>query len=257
MIQNLLKVPLDADFAYRKRRQELFIGDLKRFNIKAIIVDDYKEITAILMEIESRYKQKTIFISGAAHEFGSWGEDKSQLFVYNLSKKLIEAGYKIVSGFGLGIGSAVISGALEEIYMNPKQSSNSQLLLRPFPQQVLGSASKPELWKRYREDMIAYAGTAIFLYGNKLEGGKVVLSSGMRQEFDIAKEKGLFILPIGATGFIAEEIWSEIKSSIDHIYEKHKNIEELKKLFIAMGDKTAEPEGLTKMIFAFLEKLNG
>ena len=44
-----------ADFDYRKRRQELFIGDLKRFNIKSINVDDYNEITEILGEIERRY----------------------------------------------------------------------------------------------------------------------------------------------------------------------------------------------------------
>lgn len=246
-----------ADFDYKKRRQELFIGDLRRFNIKAIIVKNYKEITEILTEIENRYKQKTIFISGAAHDFGDWGEDKSQIFIYNLSKKIIELGYKIVSGFGLGIGSAVISGALEEIYMNPNKSSNNQLLLRPFPQKVFGTANKKELWRRYREDMISYAGTAIFLYGNKLEDGKVVLSSGMKEEYDIACEKGLFILPIGATGFIAEEIWNEINISIDDIYKNHKNIVELKRLFIAMGDKTTEPEQFIKIILEFLEKLNG
>jgi hypothetical protein len=246
---------LVADFDYRKRRQELFIGDLRRFNIKAIIVGDYNEITEILREIENRYKKKTIFISGAAHDFGIFGADKAQLFIHNLSKKLIASGYKIVSGFGLGVGSAVISGALEEIYMNPKRSSNNQLLLRPFPQQVFGATVKEELWKRYREDMISYAGTAIFLYGNKLDDGKIIESNGMRQEFDIAKENSLSILPIGTTGFMAEEFWNEIQSSIDDAYHKNKHSEELKKMFNLMGDKTAEPEKLIETILKFLDKL--
>ena len=246
---------LIADFDYRKRRQELFIGDLKRFNIKAIIVKSYNGITEIIREIENRYKKKTIFISGAAHDFGAWGADKSQLFIHNLSKKLIESGYKIVSGFGLGVGSAVISGALEEIYMNPKMSSNNQLLLRPFPQQVFGSTSKAELWKRYREDMISYAGTAIFLYGNKLDSGNVVLSNGMRQEFDIARENSLSILPIGTTGFMAEEFWNEMQIIIDDVYHQNKHSEELKRMFIIMGDKTVEPEKLMETILEFLNKL--
>lgn len=44
-----------ADFEYRKRKQELFIGDLKRFNIKTILVDDYNDITNILKEVEEKF----------------------------------------------------------------------------------------------------------------------------------------------------------------------------------------------------------
>lgn len=246
-----------ADFSYRERRQELFIGDLKRFNIKAILVDDYKEITEIISEIDKRHKQKSIFISGAAHEFGVWGDDKSQLFIYNLSKKLIESGYNIVSGFGLGVGSAVISGALEEIYMKPKASSSNQLMLRPFPQKVFGSTNKSELWTRYREDMLSYAGTAIFLYGNKLEAGHVVLSNGMKEEYEIAKSKNMVILPIGVTGFMAEELWNEQKLSLNDTFDKYKNSVHLKKCFLELGDKSAEPDKITTAILDFLDKLNG
>ena len=62
-----------ADFEYRKRKQELFIGDLKRFNIKTILVDDYNDITNILKEVEEKFKRKNIFISGDAYEYTSRG----------------------------------------------------------------------------------------------------------------------------------------------------------------------------------------
>ena len=196
-----------ADFEYRKRKQELFIGDLKRFNIKTILVDDYNDITNILKEVEEKFKRKNIFISGAAYEYSSWGREIAEQFIHDLSKKLIENDYRIVSGFGLGVGSAVISGSLKAIYSNPTKYSKDELILRPFPQNSEGK----ELWTQYRKDMIDYAGISIFIFGNKLEKGKIVFSNGMKEEFQIAKEKNLLLLPIGATGYISEVFWNELK----------------------------------------------
>ncbi|WP_257266354.1 SIR2 family protein [Endozoicomonas sp. ONNA2] len=139
----------EADFRYRERKQELFVNDLNRFNIKAILIDDYSEITELLRVIEFNYKKKTIFISGAAHEYGAYGEKETLKFVHRLSGKLISEGYKVVSGFGLGIGSSVISGALEQIYMKGNSTINDQLVLRPFPQSSSGSSSLRDLWTNY------------------------------------------------------------------------------------------------------------
>ena len=65
------------------------------------------------------------------------------LDISKLSSRLICEGYKIVSGYGLGVGSAVISGVLSEIYYNQKKSLTNQLILRPFPQ---GEDAK-KLWE--------------------------------------------------------------------------------------------------------------
>lgn len=230
-----------ADFEYRKRKQELFIGDLKRFNIKTILVDDYNDITNILKEVEEKFKRKNIFISGAAHEYGEWGRDKSEKFVHDLSKKLIENDFKIVSGYGLGIGSSVISGALNAIYNNPKKYNKDELILRPFPQNVQGEQDIKKLWTQYRKDMIDYAGIAIFIFGNKLEGGRIVLSNGMREELEIAKERNLLLIPIGSTGYISELFWNELKeeNSESKIYEE-------------LGDKNKEPKEIIDLILDFL-----
>jgi hypothetical protein len=230
-----------ADFEYRKRKQELFIGDLKRFNIKTILVDDYNDITNILKEVEEKFKRKNIFISGAAHEYGEWGRDKSEKFVHDLSKKLIENDFKIVSGYGLGIGSSVISGALNAIYNNPKKYNKDELILRPFPQSVQGEQDIKKLWTQYRKDMIDYAGIAIFIFGNKLEDGRIVLSNGMREELEIAKERNLLLIPIGSTGYISELFWNELKeeNSESKIYEE-------------LRDKNKEPKEIIDLILDFL-----
>lgn len=228
-----------ADFEYRRRKQELFIGDLKRFNIRTILVDEYSEITEILQKIERKHKQKNIFISGAAEEYGEWERNKSELFVHNLSKKLIENDYRIVSGFGLGIGSAVISGALNAIYSNPSKYSKDALILRPFPQNIQGR----EFWTQNRKDMIDYAGIAIFIFGNKIKDGEITLSDGMREELEIARSNDLLLVPIGATGYISEEFWLELKE----IYTDNETYE-------CLGDKSKEPEDLIILILQFLNE---
>jgi len=238
----------DADFSYRERKQELFCGDLIRFNIKVILVDSYSEITDILHAIENKHRQRSIFISGAAHDYGAWGSETAQYFIHELSKRIIKTNHRIVSGFGLGVGSAVISGSLEEIYKNLRTNKIDQLVLRPFPQQVFGSTDLAGVWHRYRMDMISYAGIALFLFGNKSQDGAVINSDGMRKEFNIAKEKGLVLLPVGATGYMSEELWNE---AITDIQDKPNILT----LYQQLGDKKATTEQLINTIIDLLSQL--
>ncbi|GLR62768.1 SIR2 family protein [Marinospirillum insulare] len=159
-----------ADFEYRRRKQDYFVKDLERFNVKTILVDDFSEITELLRRLEQNYKSKTIFISGAAHEYGEMGEHDALKFVYQLSRKLVSQGIRVVSGFGLGVGSSVISGVLEQTFTSPKAKVEDQLILRPFPQSTEGGLPLSALWSKYREDMINHAGIALFLFGNKSDG---------------------------------------------------------------------------------------
>lgn len=204
-----------ADFEYRVRKQQLFVQELLRVGIKTTLVAEFEEITEILREVEARYKQRTVFISGAAHEYGKWSQTESQLFVYQLSKDIAAAECKVVSGFGLGIGSSVISGVLEQIYMKGGRLDQDQLILRPFPQYQVGTKPLPQVWTEYREDMVSRAGIAIFVFGNKFHAGSVISSNGMREEYEIAKTKGLFLIPVGLTGYLAQELWSEVYSEFD------------------------------------------
>jgi len=199
-----------ADFEYRCRKQELFVQDLLRFGIKCIMVDEYSEITEILETVEKKYNRRSIFISGAISDYSQYSEDEVDNFIYQLSKELSSIGYKIVSGFGLGIGSAVISGVLENIYMSGGQLNKDQLILMPFPQTNIGKMPIEEVWNKYREEMISRAGIALFVFGNKIKDGNTEISSGMLKEAYIANKYGTVVLPIGATGYAAKEIYSKI-----------------------------------------------
>ncbi|MGJ0491873.1 SIR2 family protein [Methylobacter sp.] len=239
----------EADFEYKLRKQELFVKDLNRFNIKAIMIAEYSEITDLLKLVEQQYKRNTIFISGAAHEYGNWNEKESLKFIHGFSSELIAKGYRVVSGFGLGVGGSVITGALEQIYMSSRKNISDQLILRPFPQTTIGNVERAELWRRYREDMISHAGIAIFVFGNKQVDGNIVNSDGMRQEFEIAKQLDVTVIPIGATGFMAKELWVE---EMEAIKTNNKFTDEFKKLFSELGDESKNFIEISETLFKLL-----
>lgn len=238
-----------AAFEYAKRKYDFFVEDLKRYNIKAILIDEYSEITDILNEISRRINRNNVFISGSAKEYKPYSEQNATSFITKLSKKLIAEDYNIISGFGLGVGSAVITGALEEIYMHRNTINDDRLLLRPFPQGIEDESKRLELWKKYREDMISRAGITIFIFGNKIENNKIVTANGILSEFKIAQEKHNILVPVGCTGYAAQEIWSEIKKEPSKYYN---NVD---KILMAAFDKLnimSDDEDLIGNILAFI-----
>lgn len=210
---NKLKDEQQADFDYRKRKQELFIGDLQRVGIQTVLVDDYQEITEILLEVDKSQKRKTIFISGAAEDYAPYSQKEVESFVSSLTQEILKLGYRVVTGFGLGIGSSVISGAVKHLLENRLKINEDHLILRPFPQNEEGK----QLWTLYRKDMISYAGISIFLFGNKIDSeGKLIDSNGMQEEFDISKTNGNTLLPVGGTGFMSRNLWENVSDNEDN-----------------------------------------
>lgn len=241
-----------SDYEYAKRKHELFINDLKRYNIQVLLIDEYAEITVILNEISRRLNRNHVFISGSAAEYGEYSEIESMEFISLLSRRLIAADYNIISGFGLGVGNAVIAGALQEIYMNRRSINTDRLLLRPFPQGAVDAATKPVLWKKYREDMISRAGISIFLFGNKKNSGKIELADGVRSEYEIAVEQHNLLIPVGATGYVAREIWEEVNGNLTKFYA---NVDdEFQDAFQKLNEKV-DNEKLVDNILKFMELL--
>ncbi|MGO8609132.1 hypothetical protein ACC848_39910, partial [Rhizobium johnstonii] len=81
-----------------------------------------------------RFNAHSVFISGSAYEYGDFTNLEAQKFIHLLSKELIKSNFNVVNGFGLGVGSAIINGALDAVYAEPKKYSENQLILKPFPQ---------------------------------------------------------------------------------------------------------------------------
>ena len=98
-----------------------------------------------------------------------------------------------------------VDGALQQIYRVQRRALRDQLIIRPFPQSAAGKL----LWSAYRDDMLNFAGIAIFMFGNKLAGTppSVAPSDGVLEEFRIAVDKGLKVLPLGFTEYAARTLY--------------------------------------------------
>lgn len=243
-----------ADFEYKTRKQLLMINDLKRYGIQALIVDEFSEITDVLKEIEKRFRKRTVFISGSAEEYGKMSRIEAQALIHNLSKEIISSGFRIVNGFGWGVGSAVINGALDAIYNRPDKYSEEQLIVKPFPQFKTGNKELPELWEEYRQRMQKFAGIAIFIFGNKLSGdNEIIPANGVQREFQIALENELIPIPIAATGFMAEEIYKKIAANPKEYYPNQEwifpIIEEI------AGDNMSNSD-IIKKVIKLIKKIN-
>lgn len=165
-------------------------------------------------------KRRTVFISGSAYEYGRFGSS-GKPFIRQLTKKLLKNNFRIISGFGLGVGSAVVEGALDEVYLGKKESINHHLQVYPF-----SSSFHPEDLKTcYRNDMIAQAGIAIFIFGNKLQDIAIREADGMIEEFQIARSNGALLIPVGASGFISEKLWKEVIERFDEYFDTREKFE--------------------------------
>jgi hypothetical protein len=244
----------EDEFKYRQLKQDYFIGDLKRFSVYTVLVDEYSQITDLLQRVAANYKRSSIFISGAAEEYGRWTRADAEGFLHRLSHQIAEKKNRIITGFGIGVGGAVINGALAYLNEAGKTISDEDIVMRPFPQVATGTPTLADQWTEYRKAMIDYAGIALFVFGNKrYEKGEIVMSNGMRQEFDLCVSAGVHPLPVGATGFMAAELWKEVNKAIDSFYPKATAA--FRQDFQQLGDTSKSPDELMGIIQRLIDQL--
>ncbi len=205
---------------------DFFVKDLeKRYGIKTLVVNCYSEIPTVLSEISERLRKKQVFFSGS---FRSISSDE-QNFITDLSEKitakLLEHGFKICSGMGRRLGDLIAGSSLRWLVENNHIVSKS-LILRPDKYYQHGADGKPnDSTRRMREYAQHDSGVAVFICGQEKENSNC--SEGTYQEFEIAKENNLKIIPIGATGYEAKKIWKEIKDNITQYGYLEKYIDKL------------------------------
>lgn len=206
----------DEDFGYQKGRQELREQDLARYGIQTVFVDNYDEITEILRKVEKAVHANNVFISGSTDFYCAvWTKARVEELAGRLANQLVKAEFRVTSGFGLGVGSAVINGALDEIYASKYKHMDEHLCLRPFPQGISDAKERQSKWKKYRDQILDENGVAIFMFGNKRDAEqKKAIADGCLQEFEIARERGCKIIPIGSTGDAAAFILANVKAEI-------------------------------------------
>lgn len=124
-----------------KARRELsrhkhWVDDLQRYGIYCVEVDDFDEIVDILKEVELRVARASVFVSGS-YPVEAVASEEGQFIAAvaeGVGRIIARKPCRLVSGFGLTVGSAVVSGCLGEAYKAKHVHLDSAMLLRPFPQ---------------------------------------------------------------------------------------------------------------------------
>lgn len=247
----LLRAPKAEDYEgadYDAVRFKHFLVDLERYNIRPVLIGDYKEIPAILQELNRRSHLRDVLVSGSAAEFTPLGETKFHQLCEALGTALIKNDFNIISGFGLGVGSDVIMGAIQALPRN----NDERLKLWPFPQGVSDATKRVALWTEYRRRIISEAGICLVVGGNKLENGQVIAAGGVREEAKITWDSGKIVLPIGATGHVAKELWDTVKQDP----KKYFAGADVSKQLEVLGDSASSIEKLVEAVIDIVKQLN-
>jgi hypothetical protein len=237
----------DALFNYAKRRHALWVDDLQNYGIQAVEVDEYEEIDEILEAVERRLSVRSVLVSGSFPDTHAAADldqrTKIERTAYAIGRLLAHSNYRIVSGFGLVVGSAALSGAVDEFNRQPTPNFEQSLFLRPFPQLVPAGIKPKDHYSRYREDLVTQAGACVFIAGLKDDGGRRMNAEGVIAEFETAAAAKRVPIPVAATGGAAAEIWRRVKAD----YRRYCGAMP-KKLFNALNDAAAPPERLAKSV---------
>lgn len=210
-------------FEYERRRHKLWVEDLQTYGIHCVEIDQFKEIDELLAAVEHRLSMDSVMISGSFPDTAR-PEDlpertKLERVAQGVGRLVVERKHRLVSGFGLTVGSAALSGALDQLYKQGAPNLERSLYLRPFPQIIPDGQERQAYYQRYREDLVSHAGVCIYVSGMKDEPvpGKVgefarVEAGGVVREFEIATRLGRVPIPVGATGGAAATIWTTVNA---------------------------------------------
>lgn len=205
-------------FELAAARHRLWVEDLQRYGIQCVEVDDYEDVDELLRRVEQTLALQSVLVSGSFPARSDGSDGAARRFVEDVARDVgrvvAENGKRLISGFGLTVGSACISGALGVVLKQQTPSLDQSFLLRPFPQEAPPGFDLAEFRGRYRSAMIRQAGICVFVGGIREDGQgpavKRVIAPGVIEEFEIARKLNRIIIPIGATGGAAAEIWKRI-----------------------------------------------
>jgi hypothetical protein len=246
-------VPTDptafADYQYEKRKLDLRIADLRRYRIQAVMIDSYREITEMLQALDRLAHSGDVLVSGSAANYGPLGLPRIEAFLRKLGSELVRREFRLVSGYGLGIGSAVAYGALSEIHSNLGPPDRAMLM--PFPHVLPTGIDTATFYSSHREQLVRAAGFAVFVCGNRKKGRSVELAPGVIEEFAIVAKFGRIPIPVGASGWAASQILAEVRADLRRYYGDANVERELD----VLNDPSATDEAYLEAIFSIIAKV--
>jgi len=257
-LEDYLRLDIDFDRAKEqyiqdKNAQEYKIEYMRNYGIETILIDEFEQITQMLKYMRDRLKLNSIFISGGlnSNKPNDYGEfqmvhrgniGKAEMFIMDLSNTLIEKKYKLVTGFGVGVGNYVVAGA----YRNREVDNQTKFEDRVYIQPIISvEDDRIDIKNKIRKELLEKCGIVIFIFGKSDPNieREFFEKDGTYLEYNISNKMEKIVIPIGATGFTSRIIYNE---------EKSQWLEQ-KKIYQALGDKTIDNGKLISNILQAIE----
>lgn len=181
----------DEEFHARLTQHNLWARDLKRYGLVAVEIDDYDEVPELLRQVERRVASRRIWISGS-WPIESGGTEASRIYslAEEIGMRIGRDGLSLVTGTGLVVGGAAISGFLKSQRDGGGWDLDRRLIARPFPQPIIENNPDDAQWAALRRELARQSGTVIFLGGAKIKDGEIVSADGVHKEYAIARDMG-------------------------------------------------------------------
>lgn len=219
------------------------------FTLKKVFDNEYSFSGNNLKQAKG-INRKNVLISASQCNSGEFA-DLTEEFMEELAKQIILNNYNVLSGYGLGVGPAILFGAFdgcEQLGLST-QEYYDRLQAFPFPRiesDYLFDKNKLSRSKiKNREVLCLNADIAVFVFGNKeANDANDYFADGMLDELNLVAKNKALILPVGCTGGTAKQLYKQIKTESfknnflkPYFYERNKyrvsssNVEEdVKKL---------------------------
>lgn len=240
-------------------RHQLWVEDLQRYGIHSVEIDEYGEVDDILRDVEMALARRSVMVSGSFPDILDQAEIDRRRHIEavarGVGRLVAERNMRLVSGFGLVVGSASLSGTLGVVLAEEAPNLDKSLMLRPFPQETPHGIQDIAFKQRYREGLIQQAGACVVIAGEKdvQKDGQIerVIADGVLDESEAARRIGRAVIPIGATGGAAAVVWREMDPVFETYWPKA-----LRKSFDVLNDPGRPPEDLVTAVGCFLDYLD-
>lgn len=207
----------DSTFSY-------YLDDLEtNYNINVVLVEDESEFISLINELIIEVKRHYVFISGSFENLPNAEVDYILKLCKTICKSLLDEKYCIVGAAGKNVGNYIGGAALKHLSLNRISDISTKLIITPLP----FDCNKEEI-KQYRKKILSKCGSIIFIAGqNSTSDGALENSNGTFEEYEIAKEIGIKLIPIASTGHVAKKIFDSLMNDfINYPY-----LEELRTMF--------------------------
>ncbi len=204
----------DGNKAKNKNLNQIYAMKNVIFALKKVFNNEYSFSASNLKQTRS-LNRKNVLISASQCESGEYAK-LTEKFMEELAKQIILNNYNVLSGYGVGVGSAVLFGVFdgcEQLGLTSHEYFD-RLQTFPFPRIDPNSVNKNKLMRckiKNREVLCLNANVAVFVFGNK-NGNENLYADGMREELNLVAKNNALILPVGCTGGTAKLLYDEIKT---------------------------------------------